>query len=943
MNICRWFTILIIIFPALSVFSQEIQLTERKSEARILADSLLNAADYTKALPIFQGLSDNFPKDDYYNYALGVCYLKSTRNASVAISYLSKASAGEVPNKVYFYLAEGYRKTYQFDKAIDLYRRFTVNGGSNDIKTSDIERYLSLCENGNSLMKYIYPPTIIDKKKVSVNDFFEYYSLDKEGSFIKKPNDLKSSVDLKQNEQSIIFYPKNPKTGDYIYYSSYGKSTLYGKDIYRVKRLEDGYWGKPENLGEVVNSSEDEDYPYVTPDGSTLYFASKGHYSMGGYDIYRSVFDVSTNKWSTPENLGFPFSSPYDDILYMPDASDSIAYFSTNRNCEGDTIDVVMYKVDKDPIRHSFTSIEEAKGIAKLTPTKNKVAKGTKVQNEPQYRDTSQVVVAKPKTKSASFNAVEHDPEYIRVITKGFSKQKETDSLRVKLEKLRGGFDYVTTSEERKSLESKVVKVENALLLAQGEADKMFARASQIEQEYLTGKRVAEGNVNTSFTTDNPDYLYQAQFAPTVFRSDEIATLTQIEKLQNQINAAREDALSAKAKYDGCMASGDSTLDCNVLNSEMSKKMDTYSSLITKWYDVKYKIYSDCLLVAIVKSGNNNGEEARAELDRADSHFRAAKAIKNNLGDEGKSESLYEASLLNEIGILRLEIAFARVWGMNLFEQQATSKTIKLEKIAFGNPLPPLVNKVDKENKENPETKQEIGIVKVQATKSSTEPILVKKDEPVSFQVVEQLPYDAQNSIPVNESYPAGVVYKIQLGAYSNPLPIASFKGMIPVSIERASSAKVSKYFVGKFRKFADAEKALPIVRSKGFKDAFIVAWLNGKSIPVARAQTMEDKQTEESNLIPNAKVDVDSTSTQGKIFVVQIGKYTNKLPDDIYQTVKAMASGKDIIRKSDEQGRMVYSIGNYLTLEDATRVKDNLIASGIPSATVIVMGIEKK
>jgi len=944
MNICRWFTTLIIIFPALSSFSQEIQLTESKSKARILADSLFNAEDYTKALPIFQELRDNFPKDDYYNYALGVCYLSSTRNASAAISCLLNASTGDVPNKVYFYLAEGYRKTYQFDKAIDHYRRFTVNGSSQDIKTSDIERYLNLCENGNSLLKYIYPPQIIDKKRVSVNDFFEYYSLDKEGSFIKKPNDLKSSVDLKQNEQSIIFYPKNPKTGDYIYYSSYGKSTLYGKDIYRVKRLEDGYWGKPENLGEVVNSSEDEDYPYVTSDGSTLYFASKGHYSMGGYDIYRSVFDANTKKWSTPENLGFPFSSPYDDILYMPDASDSLACFATNRNCEGDTMDVVMYKVDKNPIRHSFTSVEEVQGISMLMPTKVNVDKVSTIQSDSQNGETNKVSVAKPKTKSASFNAVENDPEYIRVISKGFSKQKETDSLRVKLEKLRGGFDYVTTSEERKSLESKVVKVENALLLAQGEADKMFARASQIEQEYLTGKRVAEGNVNTSFATDNPDYLYQAQFAPTVFRSDEIAKLTQIEKLQNQINTAREDAISAKAKYDGCIASGDSTSDCNELNSEMSKKMDTYSSLITKWYDVKYKVYSDCLLVAIVKSGNNNGEEARTELDRADSHFRAAKAIKNNLGNEGKSESLYEASILNEIGLLRLEIAFARTWGMNLFEQQATSKTIKLEKIAFGNPLPPVVNKVDKEDKElKPETKQEIGIAKVQTTKSSTEPILVKKDEPASFQLVEQSPYDVQNPIPVNESYPAGVIYKIQLGAYSNPLPIASFKGMIPVSIERASGAKVSKYFVGKFRKFADAEKALPVVRSKGFKDAFIVAWLNGKSIPVARAQTMEDKQSDESNLISNPKARVDSTSTQGKIFVVQIGKYANKLPDDIYQTVKAMASGKDIIRKPDEQGRMVYSIGNYPTLEDATRVKDNLIASGIAGATVIVMGIEKK
>jgi hypothetical protein len=472
----------------------------------------------------------------------------------------------------------------------------------------------------------------------------------------------------------------------------------------------------------------------------------------------------------------------------------------------------------------------------------------------------------------------------------------------------------------------------------------MFARASEIEQEYLTGKRKPEGKVNTSFTTDNPDYLYQAQFAPTVFRSDEINKLAQIEKLQNQINAAREEVVSAKVKYDGCISLIDSTKDCKALNNEMSKKMNIYNGLMVKWIDVKYKIYSDCVLVAIVKSGNNNSDEAKAEIDRANTHFRAALAIKNNLSDEGRTESLYEASLLNELGILRLEIAFARTWGMNLFEQQATSNAIRLEKIAFGKPLAPVISKTNMEEKEvKVEVKQDIGITKVESTKTDSEPILIKKDEPITFQVVDQIPYDAQNPIPVNESYPMGVIYKIQLGAYIKPLEIPSFKGMIPVSIERVSGAKVSKYFVGKFFKLNEAEKSLPVVRSKGFKDAFIVAWLNGKSIPLTRAQTMESNQAEEVKLKPKNKNNSDSTSIIGKIYIVQIGKYSNKLPDDIYQTVKAMTSGKDIVRKSNEQGQMVYSIGNYATLEEATRIKDNLIASGISSASVICIEIEKK
>lgn len=944
MNICRWNLTLVLIFSASIAISQEIHVLEPKSDARNLADSLFNAGAYSKALPLFQELCDRFPQDYYYNYTLGVCYMNTFRKVDGAIPYLSKASAGEVPNMVYFYLAQANCRTYRFDQSIEYYRRFTINGGSKDIKTSDIEKYLNLCENGNSLLKYIYSPQIVDKKRLAMSDFFQYYSLvPNSSSLISMPDNLKSETDKKQKESTVILYPNNPQAGDYIYFSSYGKSTLYGKDIYRIKRLDDGYWSKPENLGDAINTSEDEDYPYIAPDGITLYFASKGHYSMGGYDIYRSVFDAGTKKWSNPENLGFPFSSPYDDILYVPDSKDSLACFATNRNCEGDSVDVVMYKVDKNPIQRSFTSVEEVQSIALLKRAKDKVINKKKVEDGSQDREQNPNDIARPKTKLASFNAVENDPEYIRVITNGFAKQKETDSLRVKLEKLREKFDFVTTAEERKSLESKVMKVENGLLAAQSEADKLFAQASQIEQEYLTGKRKPKGSVTSTFTNDNPDYLYQAQFAPTVFRSDEIIKLTQVENLQGQINLARDEAVSAKAKYDACVEKKDSTTACKKFQDQASAKMNAYSALVSKYFDVKFKILSDCVMVAIVKSGNNNGDDARAEIDRATSHFRAATAIKNNLSEEGRSESLFEASLLNEIGLLRLELAFARAWGMNLFEQQTASKVIRLEKIAFGNPLPPVVIKQNVVVENKTEVKQGVGISKVEPKVINSEPILIKNDEPLAFQVLEKSPYDAQNPIPVNEPLPTGVIFKIQLGAFSKPLEISSFKGMAPISIERPSNAKVSKYFIGRFRKFSEADKSLSLVRTKGFKDAFIVSWLDGKSLPVSRAQAMEGKSVRNDANMLKETVVADSTLTKGKIYLVQIGKYSNKIPDGVLQTVKAMASGKDIFRKTNDQGQIVYTIGNYSTLEDANRIKDNLIASGVSGAEVITIEIDKK
>jgi len=935
---------LILVSPFTEVSSQVIEISEVKSESSVLADSLFNAGDYGRALPHFLELCQQYPRDIHYNYALGVCYINTSRNVETALPYLLNASRGEAPNKVYYFIAEAYRRNYHFDLAIDYYRRFTINGGSTDISTSDIEKRLLLCENGNSLLKYIYTPQVVDYKRFSLKDFFQYYSIaPKSGSFVVKPDNLKSPTDQKQNEWSVIYSPNNPKAGDYIYYASFGKSTINGKDIYRIKRLEDGYWSKPENLGTTINTPDDEDFPYISTDGKTLYFASKGHYSMGGYDIYKSILDSVSNKWGAPENIGFPISSSFDDFLFIPNVKEGLACFATNRNCEGDSVEVVMYKLEENPILRSFTSYEEVQQIAKLRMAKDKLITKPDKEDGPQNREVNPNNTIIPKTKPATFNTVENDPEYIRLITKGFSKQKETDSLRTKLEKLRSQFDYVTTAEQRRSLESKVVKVENALLASQNEADNLFVQASQIEQEYLTGKRKSTGSDSTLFANDNPDYIYQAQFASTVFRSDEINKLAQVEKMLNQINSARDEALSAKSKYSSCLDKQDSTADCGGLNSLMIKKMNAYNALVSKWIDVKYKIYNDCIMVAIVKSGNNNGEEAKAEVERANTHFRAALAIKNNLGEEGKSESLFESSLLYEIGLLRLELAFARTWGMNLFEQQTTSRVMKLEKIAFGSPLPPVVEKpINEVVEDKTEVKQEVSISKVNVKNQNVEPILIKNDEPLSFQIVEKSLYDTENPIPVNEQLPNGVVYKVQLGAYSKPLEIAVFKGMIPVSIERVAGTKVSKYFIGKFEKFSDAEKALTTIKSKGFKDAFIVAWYNGKSVPTNRAQSLEDKESTKSVVVTVKKVS-DSILVKGRVYIVQIGKYPNKLPDGVYQTVKAIASGKDIIRKPGEQGQMIYSIGNYSTLEEANRIKDNLIASGLTGVVVIGVDIDKK
>lgn len=90
--------------------------------------------------------------------------------------------------------------------------------------------------------------------------------------------------------------------------------SLGGHDIFTMKLKDDGTWTNPVNIGLNVNTPYDEEGIFASADGKTIYFSSKGHNSMGGYDVFRSRFE--NGDWSVPENLGYPLNTP-DDDLYL--------------------------------------------------------------------------------------------------------------------------------------------------------------------------------------------------------------------------------------------------------------------------------------------------------------------------------------------------------------------------------------------------------------------------------------------------------------------------------------------------------------------------------------------------------------------------------------------------------------------------------------------------
>ncbi len=143
-----------------------------------------------------------------------------------------------------------------------------------------------------------------------------------------KPVKLPGAINTDDNENSACFSPD----GNSIYFvrgRSHDPNVVSNGDIYVCRKVK-GEWTEGKSLGKPINTPLDEDGVFMHADGKTLYFSSKGHKGLGGFDIYKSVLK-NNGTWSEPENLGIPINTPDDDIYFVLSASGRRAYYSTVR------------------------------------------------------------------------------------------------------------------------------------------------------------------------------------------------------------------------------------------------------------------------------------------------------------------------------------------------------------------------------------------------------------------------------------------------------------------------------------------------------------------------------------------------------------------------------------------------------------------------------------
>ena len=237
---------------------------------------------------------------------------------------------------------------YDFAAAKDDYTRALDRTQDSTEKMVLLEK-ITWCENGLNMLQYASRPQVLSSITVPRSKFFLYYSHFPDKSWKKGPD---GAAFLYTEDMDKVIIPTRGEYGTY--------------DFSWASRIEGDRWSPLLDMGDGINSPEDELYPVLSDDGKKVYFSSKGLYGMGGYDLFVSEWDEERQEWGVAENLGFPYSSPYDDLLFCNTPDGNFSLFASNRACSADSVVIYLLKFDPNPVKTAVESVEQARAIASL-------------------------------------------------------------------------------------------------------------------------------------------------------------------------------------------------------------------------------------------------------------------------------------------------------------------------------------------------------------------------------------------------------------------------------------------------------------------------------------------------------------------------------------------------------------------------------------------------
>jgi tetratricopeptide (TPR) repeat protein len=261
--------------------------------------------------------------------------------------------------------------------------------------------------------------------------------------------------------------------------------------------------------------------------------------------------------------------------------------------------------------------------------------------------------------------------------------------------------------------------------------------------------------------------------------------------------------------------------------------------------------------------------------------------------------------------------------------------SLKLPKETTKQPLYPVVKDTS--------IKSDNKVVKIAGKKSDTIKLFIPEVKPLVetfafFEVLTKSVTGQNEKISIDPEVPEGLIYRIQIAVFRNPVTPAYFKGITPIYGFKIAGTDKTNYYAGMFRRSSDATKALALVKAKGFKDAFVVGLSGGKSVSPDRAALLEKEWGKKPfvSLRKSSQETKVDTIPPAISFRVEVTRSVKPLKDDMVEGIRKMAGNRGLDIQPVDGGKIAYLIGKFITFETAAEYADLLIRNGYREAQVV-------
>ncbi len=309
-NMKRIFSLIIVSLLAANLFAQ----------SRDAMKKMFDEGRFEEAKPIFATMLAKSPKNSEYNYWYAACCLET--NDTVDVGEMLEFAASRKIVKAHWYLGEWYSRLQDYRSASGSFGTF-IDETKDDSLRNVAQQRLNLCDRLDRMVRNSEVVCFVDSVVLDKEAFLTAYTMGNDVGRIATCADY-------FGDESLPGHINETERGMDIFFSDENDDDVPLLKMYRRSKI-GSEWGKVQPI-QGFDTKGNDDYPFMLADGVTLYFASDGEGSIGGYDIFVSRMDVESGRFYRPDNVGMPFNSTANDYMMAINEVANLGWFATDRN-----------------------------------------------------------------------------------------------------------------------------------------------------------------------------------------------------------------------------------------------------------------------------------------------------------------------------------------------------------------------------------------------------------------------------------------------------------------------------------------------------------------------------------------------------------------------------------------------------------------------------------